>query len=88
MFFVYKGLNIFYNATLQKVISSKQKSEKKRKKKKSLPAKNLADIDVLHLHTETKLHEMEKEQKKNIYNFEVSYLTFSGASGLVHGMLI
>ena len=87
MFFVNKGLNISY-ATLQKVISSKQKSEKKRKKKKSLPAKNLADIDVLHLHTETKLHEMEKEQKKNIYNFEVSYLSFSGASCLGQGMLI
>ena len=33
----------------------------------------MAEIDVLHMHTQNKLQEMEMEQKKNIYNFEVRY---------------
>ncbi|KAL3853526.1 hypothetical protein ACJMK2_017061 [Sinanodonta woodiana] len=43
---------------------------KKRKKKISVPPKQMQDIDLLHQHTQEKLHEMEMEQKKNIYNFK------------------
>lgn len=55
---------------MQKPSTAKQKSEKKRKKKK-VAVKNMAEIDVLHMHTQNKLHEMEMENKKNVYNFEV-----------------
>ena len=59
---------------LQKPSTAKQKSEKKRKKKKTSPVKNMEEIDVLHMHTQNKLNEMEVENKKNVYNFEVNLI--------------
>ena len=36
----------------------------------------MEDIDVLHQHTQNKLTEMEVENRKNVYNFEVNVYNF------------
>lgn len=49
------------------------KGEKiKKKKKNTMPTpKQMANIDLLHQHTQEKLQEMQHEQKAGVYNFKV-----------------
>ncbi|KAK3610617.1 hypothetical protein CHS0354_009076 [Potamilus streckersoni] len=58
--------------TVESRISDKNSplKSKKRKKKIPVPSKQMQDIDLLHQHTQEKLHQMEMEQKKSIYNFK------------------
>ncbi|XP_060577068.1 lysine-specific demethylase 7B-like isoform X2 [Ruditapes philippinarum] len=52
-----------------KSATPKARIERKRKKKKKEVAKKIEGLDILDMHTQSKLEEMDRE-RKNIYNFE------------------
>lgn len=59
---------------VQKTTAPKSRTERKRKKKKKEVAKKIDGLDILDMHTQNKLVEMDRE-RKNIYNFDVSHLS-------------
>lgn len=68
---------------------NKESKQKKKKKNTKPTPKQMKNIDLLHQHTQDTLLQMEKEQKKNIYNFQVSILTSSGLrpTGTIFGWI-